>query len=340
MVAFRCHGKICALVRRNPVPIARRKFLHLAAGAVAMPAIARAETYPARPVRILIGFNAGGAPDVVARLLAQWLSEHVGQNFLIENRPGAAGNIAAEAVVRAPPDGYTLLQVGSPNFINASLYKDLKFDFLRDIAAVASVGRNPFVMEVNPAFPAKTVAEFIAYGKAHPGEINMTSTGTGNLTHVVGEWFKQMAGVDMVHVPARGEMQAQSDLLAGRAQVMFDPIVSSLGYLKAGQLRALGVTGATRLDVIPDVPTVAATVPGFEVTGALGFGAPKDTPADVINFLNAKINAALADPGIKAKLVDLGFVPSATTPAEFEKLIAEETARWADVIATAKIKPE
>jgi tripartite-type tricarboxylate transporter receptor subunit TctC len=321
----------------------RRRLFGLAAGLTALPAVARlarAETFPTRPVRLLIGFNAGGAPDVVARLLCQWLSEHVGQNFLVENRPGAGGNIAVEAVVRAPADGYTLLQVGSPNFINASLYKDLKFNFLRDIAPIASIGRNPFVMEVNPAFPAKTVAEFIAYGKAHPGEINMTSTGTGNLTHVVGEWFKQMAGVDMVHVPARGEMQAQSDLLAGRAQVMFDPIVSSLGYLKAGQLRALGVTGATRLDVIPDVPTVAATVPGFEVTGALGFGAPKDTPADVINFLNAKINAALADPGIKAKLVDFGFVPAATSPAEFEKLIADETARWATVIRTANIRPE
>ena len=322
------------------MPIPRRKFLSLAAGAVALPAVARAETYPARPVRIVIGFNAGGAPDVVARLLAQWLSEHVGQNFLIENRPGAAGNIAADMVVRAPPDGYTLLQVGSPNFINASLYKDLKFDFLHDIVAVASIGRNPFVMEVNPAFPAKTVAEFIAYGKAHPGEINMTSTGTGNLTHVIGEWFKQMAGVDMVHVPGRGEMQAQSDLLAGRAQVMFDPIVSSLGYIKAGQLRALGVTGATRLEVLPDVPTVEQTVPGFEVTGALGFGAPKDTPAEVIGFLNAKINAALADPGIRARLVELGFVPTPMTPAEFGKLIADETARWATVIRTAKIKPE
>jgi tripartite-type tricarboxylate transporter receptor subunit TctC len=321
----------------------RRRFLRLAAGAMALPAaarVARAESYPARPVRIVIGFNAGGAPDVVARLLAQWLSEHVGQNFLIENRPGAAGNIAADMVVRAPPDGYTLLQVGSPNFINASLYKDLKFDFLHDIAAVASIGRNPFVMEVNPSFPAKTVAEFIAYGKAHPGEINMTSTGTGNLTHVIGEWFKQMAGVDMVHVPGRGEMQAQSDLLAGRAQVMFDPIVSSLGYIKAGQLRALGVTGATRLAVLPDVPTIEQTVPGFEVTGALGLGAPKDTPTEVIDVLNAKINAALADPGIKAKLVELGFVPTPMTPAEFGKLIADETARWATVIRTANIRPE
>jgi tripartite-type tricarboxylate transporter receptor subunit TctC len=321
----------------------RRRFLCLAVSAAALPTaarIARAQAYPTRPVRLLIGFNAGGAPDVVARLLCQWLSERVGQNFLVENRPGAGGNIAVETVVRSPPDGYTLLQVGSPNFINASLYKDLKFNFLRDIAPVASIGRNPFVMVVNPAFPAKTVAEFIAYAKANPGKINMTSTGTGNLTHVIGEWFKQMAGVDMVHVPGRGEMQAQSDLLAGRAQVMFDPIVSSLGYIKAGQLRALGVTGATRLDVLPDVPTVEQTVPGFEVTGALGLGAPKDTPTEVIGFLNDKINAALADPAIKAKLVELGFVPTPMTPEEFGKLIADETARWDTVIRTAKIKPE
>ena len=321
----------------------RRKFLGLAAGAAALPAVARparAQTYPERPVRLLIGFNAGGAPDVVARLLCQWLSEKVGQNFLVENRPGAGGNIAAEMVVRAPPDGYTLLQVGSPNFINASLDRDIKFDFLRDIAAVASIGRNPFVMEVTPSFPATTVAEFIAYAKAHPGQINMTSTGTGNLTHVIGELFKIMAEVDMLHVPSRGEMQAQSDLLAGRAQVMFDPIVSSLGYIKAGQLRALGVTSATRLPALPDVPTVDDTVPGFDVTGALGIGAPKDTPAAVIDFLNDKINAALADPAIKARLVELGFVPAAMTAPEFGKFVADETALWAKVIKTANIKPQ
>jgi tripartite-type tricarboxylate transporter receptor subunit TctC len=321
----------------------RRRFLHLAAGVAALPAAVRsanAQAYPARPVRIIIGFNAGGAPDVVARLLAQWLSEHVGQNFLIENRPGAGGNIAAEMVVRAPPDGYTLLQVGSPNFINATLYKDLRFDFLRDIAAVASIGRNPFVMVTYPSFPATTVAEFIAYAKANPGKINMTSTGTGNLTHVIGELFKMMAGVDMLHVPGRGEAQAQSDLLSGRAQVMFDPIVSSLGYIRAGQLRALGVTGATRLALLPDVPTVGETVPGFAVTGAIGIGAPKDTPAAVIDFLNDRINAALADPGVKARLADLGFVPTPMTPGEFGKLIVEQTETWAKVIRTANIRPE
>jgi tripartite-type tricarboxylate transporter receptor subunit TctC len=321
----------------------RRQFLGLAAGVAALPAAARsanAQAYPARPVRIIIGFNAGGAPDVVARLLAQWLSERVGQNFLIENRPGAGGNIAADMVVRAPPDGYTLLEVGSPNFINATLYKDLRFDFLRDIVAVASIGRNPFVMVTNPSFPAATVAEFIAYAKANPGKINMTSTGTGNLTHVTGELFKMMAGVDMLHVPGRGEAQAQSDLLAGRAQVMFDPIVSSLGYIRAGQLRALGVTGATRVTLLPDVPSVGETVPGFEVTGGIGIGAPKDTPAAVIDFLNDRINAALADPEIKARLADLGFVPTPMTPAEFGRFIAEQTETWAKVIRTANIRPE
>jgi tripartite-type tricarboxylate transporter receptor subunit TctC len=272
--------------------------------------------------------------------LAQWLSERLGQNFLIENRPGAGGNIATETVVRAPADGYTLLLVGSPNFINTTLYTDPNFDFVRDIVPVAGIGQNPFVMEVNPAFPAKTVAEFIAYAKANPGKINMTSTGTGNLTHVAGELFKQMAGVDMLHVPGRGEMQAQSDLLAGRAQVMFDPIVSSLGYIKAGQLRALGVTGATRLTTLPDVPTVGETVPGFDVTGAIGIGAPRNTPAEVTGYLNDKVNAALADPTIKARLVDLGFVPTPMAAVEFGTFMAAETETWAKVIQAANIRPE
>jgi tripartite-type tricarboxylate transporter receptor subunit TctC len=323
--------------------IPRRRFLRLAAGAAALPAaarIARAQAFPTRPVRLVIGFNAGGAPDVVARLLCQWLSERIGQNFLVENRPGAGGNIAVEAVVRAPADGYTLLQVGSPNFINASLYKDLKFNFLRDIAPVAGIGRNPFVMVVNPSFPAKTVAEFIAYAKANPGQINMTSTGTGNLTHVIGELFKMLAGVDMLHVPGRGEMQAQADLLAGRAQIMFDPIVSCLGYIKAGQLRALGVTGATPVPALPDVPTVGETVPGFDVTGAIGIGAPLNTPADVTGFLNDKVNAALSDPTIKARLVDLGFVPTPMSAENFGAFMAQETETWAKVIRAANIKPD
>ena len=321
----------------------RRSLLGLAAGAAALPAAARmtwAETYPARPVRLLIGFNAGGAPDVVARLLCQWLSERVGQNFLVENRPGAGGNIAVEAVVRSPADGYTLLQVGSPNFINASLYKDLKFNFLRDIAPVASIGRNPFVMVVNPAFPAKTVAEFIAYAKANPGKINMTSTGTGNLTHVAGELFRMMAGVDIVHVPSRGEMQAQSDLLSDRVQVLFDPIVSSIGYFKTGQLRPLGVTSAARLPALPDVPTINETVPGYEVDGWIGIGAPKGTPDDIVETLNTHIGAALADATIKSKLVDFGFVPTPMSAAAWGKFVADETGKWAKVIKFAGVKAE
>ena len=320
----------------------RRGFLGLAAAA-ALPALGQivlAQSYPARPVRLILGFNAGGAPDVVARLLCQWLSERIGQNFLVENRPGAGGNIAAEAVVRAQPDGYTLLLIGSPNFINASLYTDLKFNFLRDIAPVASIGRNPFVMEVTPSFPAKTVAEFIAYAKANPGKINMTSTGTGNLTHTAGELFKQMTGIDMLHVPGRGEMQAQSDLLAGRAQVMFDPIISSLGYIKGGELRALGVTGAARVAMLPDVPAISETVPGYEVDGWLGLGAPKDTPAEIVGYLNQKIALSLADPGIKAKLADFGFVPTAMPAAAFGTFIAGETEKWAKVIRAANIRAE
>jgi tripartite-type tricarboxylate transporter receptor subunit TctC len=320
----------------------RRTFLRTAAAAAALPAASRiacAETYPARPVRLVIGFVAGGAPDVVSRLICQWLSERMGQNFLVDNRPGAGGNIAAEDVVRSPPDGYTLLQVGSPSFINASLYTDLKFNLIRDIAPVACIGRNPFVMVVNPSFPAKTVAEFIAYAKANPGKINMTSTGTGNLTHVAGELFKMMSGVDIVHVPSRGEMQAQTDLLADRVQVLFDPIISSLGYIKSGQVRALGVTSATRLPLFPDLPLVGDTVPGYEVDGWLGIGAPKGTPGEVIETLNTNISAAIADPTVKSKLVDLGFVPTAMSASAWGAFVGEETEKWAKVIKFAGVKP-
>jgi tripartite-type tricarboxylate transporter receptor subunit TctC len=321
----------------------RRTLLRATAAAAALPVaprIARAETYPVRPVRLILGFVAGGAPDVIARLLCQWLSERVGQNFLVDNRPGAGGNIAAEAVVRAAPDGYTLLIVGSPNFINTSLYTDLNFSLVRDIAPVACIGRNPFVMEVNPSFPAKTVAEFIAYARANPGKINMTSTGTGNLTHVAGELFKMMAGVDLVHVPSRGEMQAQSDLLSDRVQVLFDPIVSSIGYFKSGQLRPLGVTSATPLPALPDVPTVNETVPGYEVDGWIGIGAPKGTPNDIVETLNMHINAALADPAVKSKLVDFGFVPTPMAPAAWGKFVADETEKWARVIKFAGVKAD
>jgi tripartite-type tricarboxylate transporter receptor subunit TctC len=321
----------------------RRKLLGTAAAAAALAApsrIVRAEAYPARPVRLVLGFVAGGAPDVIMRLVCQWLSERVGQNFLVDNRPGAGGNIAAEAVVRAVPDGYTLLIIGSPNFINASLYTDLNFNLARDIAPVACIGRNPFVMEVNPSFPAKTVAEFIAYAKANPGKINMTSTGTGNLTHVAGELFKMMAGVDLVHVPSRGEMQAQTDLLSDRVQVMFDPIISSIGYFKSGQLRPLAVTSAARLPALPDVPTVNDTVPGYEVDGWIGIGAPKGTPGDIVETLNTHIGAALADPAIKSKLVDLGFVPTPMPAAAWGKFVADETGKWAKVIKFAGVKAE
>jgi tripartite-type tricarboxylate transporter receptor subunit TctC len=320
----------------------RRTLLRTAAAAAALPAASRiacAETYPARPVRLVIGFVAGGAPDVVSRLICQWLSERMGQNFLVDNRPGAGGNIAAEDVVRSPPDGYTLLQVGSPSFINASLYTDLKFNLIRDIAPVACIGRNPFVMVVNPSFPAKTVAEFIAYAKANPGKINMTSTGTGNLTHVAGELFKMMSGVDIVHVPSRGEMQAQTDLLADRVQVLFDPIISSVGYIKSGQLRALGVTSATRLPLFPDLPLVGDTVPGYEVDGWLGIGAPKGTPGEVIETLNMNISAAIADPAVKSKLIDFGFVPTAMPAAAWGTFVSEETEKWAKVIKFAGVKP-
>jgi tripartite-type tricarboxylate transporter receptor subunit TctC len=323
--------------------IPRRKFLHLAAGAAVLQAAssnARAQAYPKRPVRLILGFNAGGAPDVVARLLCQWLSERIGQNFLVENRPGAGGNIAAEAVVRAPPDGYTLLLIGSPNFINVSLYKDLKFNFLRDIEPVASIGGNPFVMEVNPSLPANTVAEFVAYAKANPGKINMTSTGTGNLTHTAGELFKMMTGVDMLHVPGHGEMQAQSDLLSGRVQVMFDPIISSLGYIKSGQLRALAITGAKRLALLPDVPAISETVPGYEVNGWIGLGAPAGTPAGIVGTLNNQVGASLADPGIKARLAELGFLATPMSPAQFGTFMAEETEKWSKVIRAADIKAD
>src|SRR6516164_7598718 len=321
----------------------RRNFLRLAAGAAALPALSRfawAQTYPTRPVRIIVGFAPAGAGDIVARLMGQWLSERLGQPFVVENRPGANGNIAAQAGVRAPADGYTLLMVSSANAANAALYDKLSFNFLRDIAPVAGIIRTPYVMAVNPTVPAETIPEFIAYAKANPGKISMASVGVGSGTHLAGEWFKMMTGVNLVHVPYRGGGPAFNDLLGGQVQVMFPTTVGSIGYIRAGRLRALAVTTATRSDVLPDVPTVDEFVPGYEASAWFGVGAPRNTPAEIIDKLNNEINAALADPKIKARLADLGGTPLAGSPADFGKLIAEETEKWAKVIRAANIKPE
>jgi tripartite-type tricarboxylate transporter receptor subunit TctC len=323
--------------------IPRRQLFPLAVGAAVLPAvpyIAKAENYPTRLVRIIVGFPAGGAPDLFARLIGEWLSERLGQPFVIENRPGAATNIATELVVRATPDGYTLLTVTTPNLTNATLYPDLKFNFVRDIAPVASIGGVPFIMVVNPSFPPKTVPKFIAYAKAHPAQVNVTSTGTGNLTYMAAELFKMMAGIDMVQVPARGEAGAQSDLLSGRVQVMFDPIPSSIGYVQAGKLRALAVTTATRSDVLPDVAPVGDFVPGYEVSGTVGIGAPKGTPAEIITVLNKEINAALFASKMKVRLAELGATVRVGSPADFANLIAAEIEKWAKVIKFAGIKAE
>jgi tripartite-type tricarboxylate transporter receptor subunit TctC len=321
----------------------RRKFLHLAAGAAALPTLSRvmwAQAYPSRPVRIIVGQAAGSGSDTAARLIGQWLSERLGQQFIIENRPGAAGNIATEAVVRAPPDGHTLLLVNTGNAINATLYDKLNFNFIRDIAPVAGIFRVPQVMEVNPSVPAKTVSEFIAYAKANPGKVNMASAGIGSVHHVAGELFKFMTGVDMVHVPYRGTTPALTDLLAGQAQVMFDVTPTSTPHIRAGKLRALAVTTATRADVLPEIPIMGDFVPGYEASAWLGFGAPKDTPAAIIGMLNREVNSGLADPAIKTRIADLGGTVLAISPAEFGKLITDETEKWAKVVKFANIKPE
>jgi tripartite-type tricarboxylate transporter receptor subunit TctC len=321
----------------------RRNFLHLAASAAALPTVARiawAQAYPARPVRIIVGFAPGGPQDIVARLMGQWLSERLGQPFVIENRPGAGSNIAAEAVVRAPPDGYTLLMVGTPNSINATLYDKLNFNFIRDIAPVGTIIHGPLVMVVNPSVPAKTVPEFIAYAKANRRKINMASGGNGTTPHVAGELFKMMAGVDLVHVPYRGIALALSDLLGGQVQVSFASMPSSIQYIRAGQLRALAVVTATRSDAWPDIPTVAEFVPGYEASSWYGVGAPKATPAEIIGKLNKEINAGLADPKIEARLANLGGDVLALSPADFGKLIADETEKWGKLIRTLNIKAE
>jgi tripartite-type tricarboxylate transporter receptor subunit TctC len=321
----------------------RRKFLHLAAGATALPAlsgIARAQTYPARPVHLLSGFAAGGVVDIIARLIGQALSERTGQAFVIEDRPGGGSNLATEVTVRALPDGYTLLLSSSSNAWNATLYDKLNFNFIRDIAPVATITRTFNVMEVHPSVPAKTVPEFIAYAKANPGKINMASSGQGSSPHLYGELFKVMAGVDLVTVQYRGSGPALPELLGGQCQVMFDSVVSSIEHIRAGKLRALAVTSATRVNVLPELPTVGEFVPGYEGSGWQGIGAPKGTPPQVIEKLNREVNAALGDPGFKARLADLGAEPFASSPDEFGKFVVEYTEKWGNVIRAANIKAE
>jgi tripartite-type tricarboxylate transporter receptor subunit TctC len=321
----------------------RRKFLHLAAGAAALPTvsrIARAQAYPSRPVRLIVGFTAGGAFDITARLIGQWLSERLGQQFIIENRPGAATNVATEAVLRAPADGYTLLLGGAVNAINATLYEKLNFDFIRDIAPVSGLIRFPNIMEVNPSFAARTVPEFIAYAKANPGKVNMASSGNGTSQHLSGELFKMMAGVDLVHVPYRGAPQALTDLLGGQVQVSFDPLPASIEFVKSGKLRALAVTTATRSQALPDIPTIGDFVPGYEASGWNGVVAPKSTPIEIVHKLNTEIDAGLADPGMRARFAELGGMVLAGSPADFGKLIVDETEKWGKVVKFAGIKPE
>jgi tripartite-type tricarboxylate transporter receptor subunit TctC len=300
--------------------------------------MACAQAYPARPVRIIVGFAAGGAPDIAARLLAQWLSERLGQQFIIENRPGAGSNIATEAVVDAPADGYALLLVSLANAVNATLYEKLNYNFIRDIAPIASISHETYGMEVHPSFPAKTVPEFITYAKANPGKLNMASPGNGSGPHMAGELFKIMTGVDMVHVPYRGSPPALTDLLAGQVQLMFSPMSSSIEYVKGGKLRALAVTTATRSATLPDLPTVGEFVPGYEASGWFGVGAPGKTPVEIVDRLNKEINAGLADSKLKARLADLGSEVFVGSPSDFGKHIAEETEKWGKVVRAAHIK--
>jgi len=313
----------------------RRRFLHLAAGAAALPTIsrlARAQAYPTRPVRLLVGWPPGGAADVVGRLTGQLLSERLGQQFVIENRPGAGGNLAVEAALKAAPDGYTLLMIGSNNAWNVTLYDNLSFDFVRDFAPVASIVRGVGVLVVHPSVSAKSVPDLIAYAKANPGKINMASGGVGSPQHVYGELFKMMAGVDMLHVPYRGGAPALTDLLAGQVQVMFDTLITSIEHIRAGKLRPLAVTAATRVEVLPDIPTVGEFVPGYEAVGWQGVGAPRTTPVEIIDKLNKEINAGLADPRIKARIADLGYTVLASSPADFGRFITAYTEKWAKVI--------
>ena len=321
----------------------RRTFLHLAAGAAALPAtsgFAWAQAYPTRPVRLIVPFGPAGASDITARVIGQWLSERLGQQFVIENRPGAGGNIGTEAVVRAAPDGYTLLYVTTANAVSATLYDKLNFNFIRDIAPVAPIVRFPYIMVVNPSVPAKTLPEFIAYAKANPGKINMASVGIGSTPHVNGELFKVMTGTNMVHVPYRSAAAVMTDLLSGQVQLYFGTTASSLEYVRTGKLRALAVTIERRLDVLPDIPTVGEFVPGYEASNWYGIGVPRNTPVEVIEKLNKETNAGLADPKIKARIADLGGSPLTGSPADFGRLIADETEKWGKVVKFVGIKAD
>lgn len=332
---------ICKAIQMMKLPH-RRRFLHLAAGAAALPAIsrvARAQAYPSRPVRIFVGFPPGGANDIIARLLGQWLSDRLGRPFIVENRPGANTNIAAEAAINAAPDGHTLLITTVSNAISATLYEKLKFNFIRDIAPVASLARGAYVMVVNPSVPAKTVPEFIAYAKDNPGTA-MASAGIGSGPHVAGELFKAMTGVEMVHVPYRGDAPAITDLLGGQVQVYFGTLPGSIAHIRSGKLRALAVTTAARAEALPETPSVGELVPGYEASQWSGIGAPKSTPVQVIDTLNREINAALADAKIRAQISDLGSTVLPGSPADFGKLIADETEKWAKVVKLAGLKPE
>jgi tripartite-type tricarboxylate transporter receptor subunit TctC len=317
----------------------RRRFLHLAASATALPAlsrIARADTYPSRPVQMIVGFPAGSAPDIIARLAAQWLADKLGQNFLVENRPGAGSNIGTELVVKAVPDGYTIICDVLTNVLNTALYQHLSFDFMRDIAPVAPVANAPYVILVTNSLPVKTVPEFIAYAKANPGKINMASGGIGTSSHIFGVLFMTMAGIDMVHVPYRTNYM--SDLIGGQVQAVINPIPQSMEFVKSGKVRALAVTTKTRLDALPDLPTAAEFVPGYEALGWYGIGAPKATPADIVAKLNGALNAAVAEPAAKARLADLGVEPMRMTPQEFAQFITDEDKKWGKVIRDAGIK--
>jgi tripartite-type tricarboxylate transporter receptor subunit TctC len=323
--------------------LARRRFLQWAAGAAALPAASRrgwSQSYPTRPVRLIVGFTPGGPTDIAARLIGQWLSERLGQPFVIENRPGAGSNIAIEAVVNSAPDGYTLLLVSTSATIGATFYPHLGFNFIRDIAPVAGIVRVPLVMVVNPSVPARTAPEFIAHAKANPGKINMASVGNGTTPHMAGELFKMMAGVDMLHVPYRGASPALTDLIGGRAQVMFEGMLSLVEHMRTGSLRPLAVTTATRSELLPDVPTVGQFLPGYEASVWFGIGAPKSTPAEIVDKLNAEINAGLADPTIKARLAALGGTALVAAPGEFGRLFVEDTEKWGKVVRAASIKPE